>query len=390
MHFADSERSTIGLEWELQVLDAESMELVPRAPHLLDAANCQLAHGEMHMSMVELTSRKRTTVAQCADDIREAFDQLAPHADKEGLTLAGGGAHTFSSPSNQLVSPTERYDELVERTQYWGRQMVIYGTHVHVGVEKKEKVAPLLNFLSSKIGLLQALASSSPYWDSIDTGYADNRAMMFQQLPTAGLPHLIRDWEELEEITNDLKRIKAIREFSEVRWDVRPSPKFGTIEVRAFDAGTNLTEVRALAALVHCLVETASRELDAGRPLPVLPRHFIEINKWRAARFGTEASLVEDPSGVCLPLSQSIPSLIEWLRPSAEFLGCFDDLIVLPDMLGEKAAASRMRAVASGEGGTLERVMAHLSQELQAERPLAAGAVASRDHWYHYPIPGNQ
>lgn len=398
MDFADSERSTIGLEWELQVVDASTLELAPEAPALVESTRSDLIHGEMHLAMLELVSRKRISVAQCAEDIQEVLDSITPLAQARGLALAGGGSHPFSSPGGQLVSPTARYDELVERTQYWGRQMVIFGTHVHVGIEKKSKVAPISNFLTSKIGHLQALAAASPYWDSIDTGYADNRAMMFQQLPTAGLPHHINSWEELENITDGLIKVGAIREFNEVRWDIRPSPRFGTIEVRACDSGTNIAEVRAVAALIHALVESASRELDSGHPLPVLPRHFIEINKWRSARFGTDAHLVEDSSGTCVPLAESLPALVDWVRPAAEFLGCADDLELLPSLTGQGSTVSRMRAVASA-GGTLEGVVAHAVEELQAGHPITPSSASStassqgepkhERNWRHRPIPGN-
>ena len=258
--FRDSERSTVGLEWEVQIVDPKTLELSQKAARILVdvhyTSDCWLVKGEMHQNMLEFVSRKRVSVAECAADMEEAIDAAMPYAEELGVGLSGGGSHPFAHPSDQPVSETARYRELVERTRYWGRQMVIFGTHVHVGVEDRRKVAPIHNFLSAKIGHLLGVSAASPYWDGVDTGYADNRAMMFQQLPTAGLPMHLNSWGDLERIAGGLVDVGAIREYNEIRWDIRPSPGFGTIEVRACDSATNLAEIRAIAAFVHALVET--------------------------------------------------------------------------------------------------------------------------------------
>ena len=344
--FRDSERSTVGLEWEVQIVDPKTLQLAHNAKWILAEVRrrgCSLVKGEMHQNMLEFVSRKRVSVAECAADMEEAIDAALPYAEELGVGLSGGGSHPFAHPSDQPVSETARYKELVERTRYWGRQMVIFGTHVHVGVEDRRKVAPIHNFLSAKIGHLLGISAASPYWDGVDTGYADNRAMMFQQLPTAGLPMHLNSWGDLERIAGDLVRVGAIREYNEIRWDIRPSPGFGTIEVRACDSATNLAEIRAIAAFVHALVETASRELDAGRPLLSLPFHLLETNKWRGARYGAHAELVESADGEYAPLAETLPDLLAWIEPAAEFLGCAEDLAAVPDLIASPAA-DRLRA----------------------------------------------
>ena len=370
--FRDSERSTIGLEWEVQIVDPKTLELSQKAARILvDAhhtSNCWLVKGEMHQNMLEFVSRKRVSVDECAADMLEAIEVTMPYAEEQGVGLSGGGSHPFSHPSEQPVSATERYEDLVERTRYWGRQMVIFGTHVHVGIEDRRKVAPIHNFLSAKIGHLLGISAASPYWDGIDTGYADNRAMMFQQLPTAGLPLRLNSWGDLERITSDLIGVGAIREFNEIRWDIRPSPGFGTIEVRACDSATNLAEIRAIAAFVHALVETASRELDAGRELLTLPAHFLETNKWRGARYGARAEFVESADGECAPLAETLPDLLAWIEPAAEFLGCAEDLAAVPELIASPAA-DRLRA-AAGPDGDLKAVAAHALAEFNAGRPI--------------------
>ena len=375
MKFNQSERSTIGVEWELQIVDRQTLELTPAAPALIEDVKespaADLIHGEMHSCMIELVSRKHRAVSECAEDMYEALDALRPHLEERGLYLAGGGSHPFSTPSEQEVRPTPRYEELVERTQYWGRQMVIFCTHVHVGIEDVEKVAPIHNALVSWLAVLQALAASSPFWDGIDTGYADNRAMMFHQLPTAGLPHLLDSWEQVEDLEERLKRAGGIANFNEVRWDVRPSPGFGTIEVRSFDSATNVTELRALSALVHALVETVSRDLDRGVAPEVLPRELLELNKWRASRFGTDADLVVNSAGDVAPFAQVLSDLLEWVRPAGVDLGCAEDLSVCTQMVGAGSQVSRIRA-AFISATDLRGPVRHAVAELRAGRPLRA------------------
>ena len=381
--FKESERSTVGLEWELQLVDPATGRLSPCAPGVFAELarrhpGFPLVHSEMLQIMVEFVSRKRTAVAECARDMQEALAVVEPIAAELGACLVSAGSHPFAEPSLQPVSETERYEELVERTQYWGHQMLIFGTHVHVGIEDRRKVIPILNHLTARLGHIQAFAASSPFWAGIDTGYADNRAMMFQQLPTAGLPHRLRAWEELDDLVAGLLKVGAIRQYDEIRWDVRPSPKFGTIEVRACDANSNLAEVCAVAALVHCLVETASRELDAGREPLVLPREFAETNKWRAARYGMDAVLVENADGDQAPLRESFPDFVAGLESAAEDLGCTEDLAACLAIARGGVGYERQREVARLTGG-LQAVVAHLRAERLAGRPLDPSVTAGED-----------
>jgi len=380
--FAPSQRSTIGVEWELQLINPQTNALAECAPEVLAAVEKRhpkhgILHSEMLRNTVELVSRKRTTVAECAADMNEGLSLLEPVLDELGVELAGGGSHPFANPTHELVSEHPRYKELVERTQYWGRQMLIFGTHVHVGVEDQAKALPIARFLTTKIGLLQALTAASPFWDGIDTGYADNRAMMFQQLPTAGIPPELPTWESLEEYTDNMMQVGAIHHFDELRWDVRPAPHFGTVEARIADSSSNLAEVRALAALVHSLVEWASRELDAGRELPTLPHWYVEENKWRAARYGVGALLIDTDDGELVPMMLALPDLVEQLLPVAEDLDCAADLALAPELVSDGVGYVRQRLV-SKRAGTLDAVVAHSRAELKAGTPIAPAHFVAR------------
>jgi len=192
-------------------------------------------------------------------------------ARQRGLENFSAGTHPFARWYDQEISEGERYATLIERTQWWGRHMLLFGVHVHVGVDSVGKVLPILNGLLRWFPHLQALSASSPFWGGADTGYASNRALMFQQLPTAGLPFQFDTWPQFEAYVGDMLATGVISEFKEIRWDIRPSPALGTIEVRVCDGLPTLEEVAAIAALTHCLVVDLDRRLEAGEALPTLP-----------------------------------------------------------------------------------------------------------------------
>lgn len=374
MPFAHSPRSTVGIEWELQLIDSDSLDLRQCAEAVLaeihgpDGAHPSI-HHELLLNTVEVVSAPARTVPEAVEDIEASMKDLGPIMAKLRLELATAGTHPFANPLYQRVTNKERYAKLVDRTRYWGQQMLLFGMHVHVGIEEPRKVIPILNALMTGHAHLQALSSSSPFWSNRDTGYASNRAMMFQQLPTAGIPHQFDDWAGLESYTTDMLRTGVIDDFSEVRWDIRPSPKLGTIEVRTCDAPTNVTELKALAALTHCLVEHYSTELDEGRTLPRLPQWFVAENKWRSARYGMDAILILDAEGNEELVSVTVAHLLDRLEPVARRLGCADELRMVEIILDEGASYQRQHRAYLEGGRSMEAVVRQLVTEMKLGRP---------------------
>ncbi|MBD3689457.1 glutamate--cysteine ligase [Nanchangia anserum] len=389
LDFAQSPRSTLGIEWELQLVDRESHDLRQCGAAILEAVerehpNNGLIHKEMLLNTVEVTSRPRATVAECISDLEEGAALVRPFSDALHVELTSAGSHPFADPTYQLVTDSARYLNLVSRTQYWGQQMLLFGTHVHVGVEDRAKLLPLLGYVATKLGHIQALFASSPYWGGVDTGYCDNRAMVFQQLPTAGQPRQFERWEQLESFTDDLTKTGIITCFDEIRWDIRPSPKFGTLEVRVGDASSNTKEVRAYAALIQSLVETGSRLLDAGHDLPMQPEWYVAENRWRAARYGMEATLIENAHGDEAPLRETLAGWLEELAPAARDLGCEDDLAWIGDLVRIGVGYQRQRAVWE-KAGSLEAVVDFLQAETKADTPLDPSTFVSRARGVHVP-----
>ena len=375
--FAHSERSTLGVEWELQLIDRDSLDLRQCAAEILRAVHSDShIHGEMMLNTVELVSGARRTVAECLEDIALAFDRLLPVTEPLRVDLSSAGTHPFADPLVQKVTDAERYARLVDRTRLWGHQMLIFGTHVHVGLEDRAKALPILRALLTRTAHLQCLSASSPFWAGLDTGYADNRAMMFQQLPTAGAPHQLETWDELEAYAGDMIHTGVIEDFTEVRWDVRPSPRLGTIEVRACDAATNLTELAGIAALTQCLVESFSRALDRGEELDAMPAWYVDENKWRSARYGMDAILITDSLGNEELVTDTVKRMVTELAPVAADLGCEAELEGVRATLEAGASYQRQLAAVRSGGGN-EAAVRLLLAEVRAGRPLRPDEVAS-------------
>lgn len=370
--FATSARSTVGLEWELMLADGRSGDLVPRAPEVLDALEEPTAHerytvtGELLTNTIEVTSGIGGTVAAAVDDIADAIAAVRTVTNPMDVELLCAGSHPFAQWYQQSITDKTRYHTLIERTQWWGRNMMIWGIHVHVGVEDVNKVFPIINALAAYLPHLQALSASSPFWAGERTGYASNRALVFQQLPTAGLPWPLEDWGQFESYLDDMVGTGVMADATEVRWDIRPAPRWGTIEVRACDGMSTLPELAGVAALVQSLVEEFSRALDEGRELTTLQPWFVRENKWRAARYGLDARIIVDPDGRQMPVSEHLRETLDRVADIAVELKCARELAAVETILTQGASYARQVMVADAANGDLREVVQHLIREFRA------------------------
>ena len=366
--FHDSPAPTLGVEWEFGLVDRTTRDLVNAASELFDLVEQRHGpqpriHKELLRNTVELTTGICRTAGEAVDQLSGLIDLVRPLADELGVDLYCAGTHPFAEWSLQLLTEGHRYEELIARTQWWGRQMLIWGVHVHVGV-RREHAMPIVSALLKWYPHLQALSASSPIWAGHDTGYASNRAMMFQQLPTAGLPFQFETWEAFEAYAQDLLTTGVIEEINEIRWDVRPAPHLGTVEMRICDGVSTLTEMRALVALTHCLVVDLSERLDRGETLPTMPPWHVQENKWRAARYGLEAWIILDEHSNERLLRDDLADLLVHLAPVAERLGCAEDLALVGRIPEAGASYERQRAVAARTGNDLVAVVDSVVREL--------------------------
>jgi carboxylate-amine ligase len=371
--FAASPRPTLGVEWEFALVDRETRDLVNAAAPLFARVEQRTGvpggsprlHQELLRNTVEVVTGVCDTVADAVGDLRQTLSVVGEAADALGVDLYSAGTHPFAQWTQQQLTPGHRYEELINRTQWWGRQMLIWGVHVHVGMRAREHVMPVLSALLTHFPHLQALSASSPIWAGVDTGYASNRAMMFQQLPTAGLPFQFETWAEFEAFAASQLKTGIIEQLDEIRWDIRPSPRLGTLEVRVCDGVPTLRELEALVALTHCLVVDLEDRAAAGERLPVLAPWHVQENKWRAARYGVDAWVITDADSNERLLLDDLADLVERLAPVARRLRCERELVAVIDIAGSGASYQRQRRVAEQTGGDLVAVVDSVVRELE-------------------------
>ena len=369
--FRGSPEPTIGVEWELALVDKSSRDLANTAADLFAAAGPRLPdpgrlHKELLRNTVEVVTGVCRTVGEAVADLRRTLEVVVPVADGLGVDLYGGGTHPFASWTRQQLTEGHRYEELINRTQWWGRQMLIWGVHVHVGLPAQERVMPVLSSLLNHYPHLLALSASSPIWAGVDTGYASNRALMFQQLPTAGLPFQFERWPEFEGYASDQLVTGVIDELSEIRWDVRPATHLGTLENRICDGISDFDDLASLVALMHCLVVDLDTRAAAGETLPTMPPGPVQENKWRAARYGLDAIVVLDAESHERLVTEDLADLLARLAPVADRLGCAAELAAVADIPRRGASYQRQRAVAERTGGDLVAVVDSVVRELRA------------------------
>ena len=374
LDFRSSRRPTVCVEWEFALVDKQTRDLSNSSAALFAAAHDRLPddrklHKELLRNTVEIVTGVCENVAEAVEDLTRSLTVVLPVADELGVDLFGGGGHPFAAWSAQQLTAGHRYEELINRTQWWGRQMLIWGVHVHVGMPEKKRVMAVLSSLLNYYPHLQALSASSPIWAGVDTGYASNRALMFQQLPTAGLPFQFQTWDEFESFAHDSLTTGVIDDLSEIRWDLRPSTKLGTLENRICDGISTIHEMGALTALMHCLVVDLDTRLASGEELPTMPPWHVQENKWRAARYGLDAIIILDDRSNERLITEDLDDLLERLSPVARRLGCEAELRAVADIPRRGASYQRQRAVAARTDFDLVAVVDSVVAELRSGLP---------------------
>jgi carboxylate-amine ligase len=371
IRFTESRPSTIGVEWELALVDRSTGDLAPRAPAVIAAVQERLGDPdrvteELLTNTVEVVTGVHDTVGAATAELSHVVGEVADAAEALDAQVMCSGTHPFAVWDQQEITPdSEHYTELIDRTRWWGRQMLIWGVHVHVGIDSRDKALPVLGHLLSYVPHVQAFTASSPFWAGTDTGYASNRALMFQQLPTGGLPPQLGAWANFEEVVGDLTHTGVIDGVADLKWDIRPSPRWGTLENRVSDGISTVQEVGAVTALIQCLVTEASDRLDAGETLQPMQPWFVRENKWRAARYGMEAEIITNVAGDERLVTDEVHDLVQRLDPIADRLGCQEELHHLDTVIEHGASYQRQLVVAQEHGGDLREVVRHLVAELR-------------------------
>jgi carboxylate-amine ligase len=330
IEFHRNEQPTVGIELELGLVDATTMALtsaygllsarLTAEGHQNDANSCY--KPELMQCVLEVNTEVCTTVSQAEADLRTKLAIVESACDALGLRLWWGATHPFSTWLEQRITPDERYLMLVNLLQEMARRLVTFGLHIHVGVDSGDKAVMICDRIMRHLPTLLALSVSSPFWEGRYTGLQSHRSKVMEGLPTAGLPTQMRNWSEYVWLVNHMIATGFINTIREIWWDVRPHHNFGTVEVRICDMPGNLQDTLGLAALVQCLVKALSDEIDNGTYQSESHPMMVQQNKWRAARFGNQARLVDTTTYEAAPVADTVNRLLDRLQPTASELRC--------------------------------------------------------------------
>lgn len=360
--FHSNSEPTLGIELELGLVNAETLALsnsigpiLERLP--VDDAGC--FKPELMQSCLEVNTCVCHTVAEAERDLRDKLTVIEQAAESLNLRVWWGATHPFSCWRDQLVTPDDRYYQLVNLLQEMARRLVTFGLHIHVGVDTGDKAVMICDRIMRHLPTLLAISSSSPFWEGRDTGLHSHRSKIMEGLPTAGLPTLMRNWSEYVWLVNQMVETGFINTIREIWWDVRPHHNFGTVEVRVCDMPGNLAGALGLAALVQCLVKALSDDIDQGAYQHDCHPVMVRQNKWRACRYGIHADLVDSFTHEVKPVSAVVEDLVRTLQPVAQQLDCTAYLEHCLRMAHGPSAADDQAAIlaASGDPADIVREM---------------------------------
>jgi glutamate---cysteine ligase / carboxylate-amine ligase len=336
---------TIGIEEELMILDARSLQLVNAIESLLEPAETGEIKPELMESVLEVSTDPCENTAAVGEQLRALRRQVAETAAAKGLAIGSAGTHPFAMWEDQRIVARPRYRDLISALRFVARQELIFGMHVHVAVDDPDKAIHVCNGMRVHMPVLLALSANSPFWRADSTGLASTRTPIFRAFPRVGLPPTYESWEDYERRTEFMISAGVIEDYTYLWHDVRPHPDFGTIEIRVMDSQTRIEHTLGLAALVHGLVRELSVHYDDGHPLSSYPFEMLDENKWLAARHGLDGELVDLPRADRIATRELAKRLIERIREHCQDLGSADELDAVEDLLTRGNGASRQIVV---------------------------------------------
>ena len=336
---------TIGIEEELMILDADSLELVNAIESMLESASVGEIKPELMESVLEVSTDPCANTAEAGSQLRALRHQVTQTAQDKGLAIGSAGTHPFAMWEDQRIVARPRYRDLISALRFVARQELIFGMHVHVGVDDPDKAIHITNGMRVHMPALLALSANSPFWRADATGLASTRTPIFRAFPRVGIPPTYKDWEDYERRIEFMVRAGVIENYTYLWHDVRPHPDLGTVEIRVMDSQTHVEHTLGLAALVQGLVHELSDHFEAGRSLSKYPFEMLDENKWLAARHGLEGEIVDLPSSDRCTTRSLARRLLDRTRERCEQLGSAGDLDAVEDLLARGNGASRQVVV---------------------------------------------
>lgn len=357
---------TIGIEEEYQIINPETRQLTSYITQFLDGEHTILRERqikpELHQSMVELGSNVCRDITEARGEIIKMRTMINDLATSKGLAIVASGTHPLSHWQDQEVTPMERYLGVLEDMQDLARQLLIFGMHVHIGIEDPEFVIDVMNVSRYMLPHILALTTSSPFWEGRNTGLKSYRSVIFRRFPRTGIPSTFSSHAEYDRFVQTLVSTNSIPNASKIWWDARPHHAYPTLEFRVADLCTTIDEALCVAAIFQSLVLKLWKMRRNNTTFRVYPPAMVDENKWRAVRYGIDGKLIDFGRQQELPARQLIHELVEFVDDSLDELGCRREVEYAYQILEHGTSADRQLRVWN-ETGSLEAVVDHLRAE---------------------------
>ncbi|HKZ37990.1 MAG TPA: YbdK family carboxylate-amine ligase [Chryseolinea sp.] len=360
---------TLGVELELQVLNGDSLLLTPRASEIIALCADEKIVPEFFQSTLEIVSGICQNVQEVEADLGSSLDKVSLKATELNLKLGSTGTHPMADYRDRLVTPSPRYHELIDRNQWLIRRMAVYGMHVHLGMLSGNACIRYNYFFMHFLPHILALSGSSPFWQGMYTGLSSCRPTMYEALPTAGMPYLVKNWAKFQKMYTVLINSQAISSMKDLWWDLRPSPHHGTLELRFCDQPATLREALGIVAFIHLLAFWfRDHEEEWNRSHTPLKRRIFRENKWRVIRFGLHADIIVNQNGKVKHLRKDIQDWIEKLDPYIQKLDYGEHLNVVKEIIRNGNSSERQHRIFESSHD-LNAVVKYNVEEFEARKP---------------------
>jgi carboxylate-amine ligase len=355
---------TLGIEEELMIVDVETLDLVNSIETLLEEVpeTTGDVKPELMESVLEIATTPVANTREAGIQLRDLRAITNHTARERGLAIGAAGTHPFAMWEDQRIVARSRYRDLVAALRFVARQELIFGVHVHVGIDDPDKAIHVANGMRVHLPLLLALSANSPFWRADATGLLSTRTPIFRAFPRVGIPPVYKDWEDYEKQVGFMIESRVIEDYTYLWYDVRPHPNLGTVEIRVADAQTRLEHTLGLAALIHGMVKELAEHFDAGKRLSRYPHEMIDENKWLAARHGLDGNLVDLPKRERVPTAQLARRVLDRVREHAQDVGSADELDGIEDILDRGNGATR-QVVVYEANNDLREVMSEIVEK---------------------------
>ena len=357
---------SIGIEEEYQTIDPETRDLRSHIQmEILPKAKLKVAERvkpEMHQAVVEVGSKVCRDIKEAREDMRNLRREMISLAAENGLLLGSASTHPFADWKTQEIYPDERYKQVVEDMQLIARANLVFGLHVHIGIEDRNTAIHIMNSMRYFLPHILALSSNSPFWLGMQTGFKSYRSKVFERFPRTGIPDVFANWADYETFVNLLVKTNCIDNGKKIWWDIRPHPFFETIEIRVCDIPMRLDETLAITALIQATAAMLWKLHASNKSYRIYGRALISENKFRASRYGLEGKLIDFGKEEEVPLTKLMYEYLHLIDDVVDELGSRDEIEYIHEMLKLGTGADRQLKVYR-ETGDLKKVVDYIVEE---------------------------